>query len=87
MVAVIERRKKVRNSEGNTAAVIYTGRDVVMCTVVDLSEAGAGLTVSNTSSVPNNFELEIKGEQARRACTVVWKRRPHLLGVSFAGIA
>jgi hypothetical protein len=58
----------------------------IMGTAVDISEGGAGLTVVSTNGIPDAFELQIKGEQARRSCKVVWKEPPHHLGVSFANI-
>jgi hypothetical protein len=83
----LEKRKHVRTPGNNTAAIIYAGRDLppIMCTVADISDGGAGLTVASTNGVPDVFELEIKGEQARRSCKVAWKSHPHRLGVSFAG--
>ena len=81
-----EHRKHVRVPGNNKAAVIYAGPDTppIMCTVADISEAGAGLTVVSMAGIPDTFELEIKGEQTRRPCRVIWRKDQHRLGVSFA---
>jgi hypothetical protein len=54
-----------------------------MCTIADISEGGAGLTVVSTKAIPETFELQIKGEETRRACRVAWRKEPHKLGVQF----
>jgi PilZ domain len=54
-----------------------------MCTIADISEGGAGLTVVNTKIIPERFELQIKSEETRRACRVAWKKDPHNVGVQF----
>jgi hypothetical protein len=83
---VIENRKHVRHPGNSKAAIIYTGPDAepIMCTLDDISEGGAGLTVVNTKVIPDIFHLEIKGEGVRRLCKVAWKKEPHRLGVWFA---
>ncbi len=80
-----ENRKHLRVPVDNKAAVIHTGENLfpIMCTVTNMSEGGAGLTVSDMNGVPDNFELEIKGEPVRRSCRVAWKKAPYWLGVSF----
>ena len=81
----IENRKHVRLPGNNRAGIIHPGRGeaVIMCTLADISEGGAGLTVVSTKGIPDTFELEIKGEDVRRTCKVAWKQEPHRLGVSF----
>ena len=82
---MLEQRKHVRVPGNNKAAVIYAGPGAlpIMCTVADISEGGAGLTVVSTTGIPDTFELEIKGEETRRRCRVAWKKDPHRLGVAF----
>ena len=79
-------RKHVRVPGNNKIAVIYARPDAppIICSVADISESGAGLTVVSTKGIPDTFELEITGEQTRRPCKVTWKKDPHRLGVSFA---
>ena len=56
----------------------------ILCTVIDISEGGAGLSLSvgSTSGIPTSFELVIEGDPTRRACRVAWIQ-PHTLGVEF----
>ncbi len=58
----------------------------VMCTVADISEGGAGLTFVNIASIPDQFELEIKGETKTRVCKVAWRAEPHRMGVAFVAV-
>jgi len=83
---VLENRKHVRRPGHSKAAIIYTGPDdpPIMCTLADISDGGAGLTVVSTKIIPDKFQLEIKGEDKRWQCKVAWKKEPHRLGVSFA---
>jgi hypothetical protein len=81
----MDNRKHVRVPGNNRAAVIHLGlgQTPIMCTVADISEGGAGLTVVTLQGIPDQFQLEIKGEDARRVCKVAWKKGPNRLGVSF----
>lgn len=81
----IENRRHVRHPGNNRAGIIHPGRGQppIMCTLVDISEGGAGLTVVNTMMIPDIFELEIKGDDIRRTCKVAWKNEPHRMGVQF----
>jgi hypothetical protein len=83
---MMEHRKHVRLPGNNKAAVIHIGpgQMPIMCTVADISDGGAGLTVVALKGIPDNFELQIKGEDARRSCKVAWRKGPNRLGVSFA---
>jgi PilZ domain len=82
---LIENRKQVRQPGNNQAALIYPGpgESPIMCTIADISEGGAGLTVVSTKGIPQTFELQIKSEETRRACKVAWKKDPHKMGVQF----
>ena len=82
---MIENRKHARRPGNNQAALIYPGpgEPPIMCTVADISDGGAGLTVVNTKAIPETFELQIKSEETRRGCRIAWKQDPHKLGVQF----
>ena len=82
---MLEKRKHVRAPGDSQAAVIFTDGDEppIMCTLANISESGAGLTLVSTKGIPDTFQLEIKGEGVRRPCKVAWKKEPHRLGVSF----
>jgi hypothetical protein len=81
----MKNRRHIRKSYNNKAAIIYPGdgKTPIMCTVADISDGGAGLTVINLQGIPDLFQLEIKGESTRRSCKVAWKKGPNRLGVSF----
>jgi hypothetical protein len=82
-----DQRKHPRRPGNNQAAVVYISNESapIMCTVVDISEGGAGLTFVNTAIIPNIFKLEIKGENKLRTCRVAWKVEPDRMGVAFIG--
>jgi hypothetical protein len=54
----------------------------ILCTVIDVADGGVGLWIGTTFGIPDQFELLIEGELARRVCRVAWKDS-HKLGVSF----
>lgn len=79
-----DQRKYPRMPGNNRAAVIYSAGHVpIMCTVADISEGGAGLTVVSVAGIPDTFKLEIKGEGRLRSCKVAWRKEPHRMGVAF----
>jgi hypothetical protein len=80
-----DQRKHLRTPGNNRAAIVYVKPNAppIMCTVADISDGGAGLTFVTISSIPDTFDLEIKGESATRKCKVAWRAEPHRLGVQF----
>ena len=55
------------------------------CTVVNVSEIGARLTISDVYDLPENFALHLtKGFNPGRQCRVVWQR-DHEVGIQFVG--
>ena len=82
---MLENRKHLRVPGNSKAALIYIDSDdaPIMCTLADISEGGAGLTLVSTKGIPDTFQLEIKGEGIRPPCKVAWKNEPHRLGVAF----
>jgi hypothetical protein len=81
----IDQRQFPRQPGNNRAAIAFTkpGGLPTMCTVADISEGGAGLTFVSIADIPDIFELEIKGEHAKRICRVAWRAPPNRLGVQF----
>ena len=57
---------------------------VINCTVVDISETGAGLSIrtGSTLGIPDTFDLVIEGDPKKYACKVVWKQA-YKIGVEF----
>jgi PilZ domain-containing protein len=76
-------RRHARSSAQQPAMIIVASNlPPIGCTVINISEAGAGLWVGSTFGIPDNFELLIDGDSTKRVCRAVWKE-PHKLGVQF----
>jgi hypothetical protein len=82
---VLSSRKHPR-SPCKIPAMIFVSRELppIKCTVIDISDGGAGISlwVGSTFGIPDKFELQIEGERERRPCRVAWMK-PHTLGVEF----
>ena len=78
-----EKRKHLREPGNSRATVIHIpNHEPIMCTVTDLSEVGAGLTVASAERIPSSFQLEVKNAPKIYACRVIWKQ-DHRMGVEF----
>ncbi|MBB3660627.1 hypothetical protein FHX15_005898 [Rhizobium sp. BK650] len=53
-------------------------RSVIDCTVKSLGSDGAGLVLSNTSAIPPEFDLLIRGEGFETRCRVVAQDRQNV---------
>ena len=84
----VDQRQYPRTPGNNRAVMAFIKRNLppVMCTVADISEGGAGLTFVNIAGIPDQFELEIKGETKTRVCKVAWRAEPHRMGVAFVAV-
>jgi hypothetical protein len=60
---------------------ILLGKDVVPCTVRDISDRGACLRVQTTAGIPAVFDFVLTGEPAR-TCKTIW-RDDTQIGVMF----
>jgi hypothetical protein len=80
---MLDRRKAARIF-GHRRGVIKFGPagQQLLCTVEDLTTAGAGLHVGTTFGLPKVFQLTVDGEIETRHCRVVWTDGKRL-GVSF----
>jgi hypothetical protein len=58
-------------------------RSTIDCTVKSLGSDGAGLVLSNTSAVPAEFDLMIRGEGFETRCRVIAQDRQNV-EVAFA---
>jgi hypothetical protein len=67
-------------------AWIDIGNDVVprSCTVVDVSDAGARITVAFPTKLPKEFDLILTMLGTKRRCQVVWCSDEQI-GVSYVG--
>lgn len=62
--------------------IFNAGRSAIDCRVRNLSHDGACLDVESQVGIPTEFELEIAGDERRRACKMIWQS-DRRLGVSF----
>ena len=60
--------------------VVNQGVSVIDCSVRNISEIGAMLTVQNAVTVPREFEL--RWDDNVKRCTVVWRKMDRL-GIRF----
>jgi diguanylate cyclase (GGDEF)-like protein len=54
------------------------GRSTIDCTVRSLSEREAGLAVTTTADIPDQFKLHILADELHRACTVIGRSDRHM---------
>jgi hypothetical protein len=77
-------RKHPRTLSQKAAIVIAPESPVIKCTVIDISESGAGLSIrmGTTVGIPDTFDLVIEGDPKKYVCRVVWKQA-YKIGVEF----
>ena len=64
------------------AGTIEFGGGAIDCTVRNLSETGAALSVVSPVGIPSELNLIVSSDQMNRRCRVVW-RKENRIGVSF----
>lgn len=79
---VPERRRFGRRSTFKRASIIEGGSEQHACIVVDISDDGARLKVSNPTSVLDSFELVIEEDDFIVRCEIVRRESEHV-GVRF----
>ena len=80
---VDERRIRKRTRILRCAKIIVPRRSpVIHCTVQNITGGGARLKLSNTSGLPETFDLTFEHGRTRRPCRVIW-RTDNELGVAF----
>ena len=77
-----ERRKHIRSRVLKGAKMLLGKSSVIDCIARDLTKAGAGLEVSNTSGLPDTVNLSLDSDRLVRPCRLVW-RRLNKTGVEF----
>jgi diguanylate cyclase (GGDEF)-like protein len=58
--------------------IFNLGRSTIDCTVRSLSDSSAGIDVSSTANIPDEFKLNIETDGLSRACIAVAKRDRHI---------
>jgi PilZ domain len=80
-----ERRFVPRHQTSKVAKIIlHQGRSGIVCTISNISPAGALLLVGNAHDLPEQFDLQMDGYSRR--CVATW-RRPDRIGVQFKSVA
>jgi hypothetical protein len=81
MYVGVERRANPRDWIATHGVIWRDGYSVVLCTVRDMSPAGAGLVLPDrVSSLPTEFALTF--ERVTRRCAAVWQHSGRM-GVRF----
>jgi hypothetical protein len=65
---------------------ILSNHASIPCTILDLTNGGACISLANNDDVPDHFELAFGSRHARRACRVTW-RSHNQIGVAFVPLA
>ncbi len=83
----MERRREPRLRTLKAARILFNQHHSVLdCTVRNLSESGACLSVPSTIGVPQQFDVIFETDHSVRACRMVWHKERQL-GVQFASEA
>lgn len=77
-----ERRKSVRTRVQRSVKLLLAELQVTDCFVVDLTNAGAGIQISNTASLPETFWLTFDLGRSKRSSQLIWRSRDRM-GVKF----
>lgn len=64
------------------AGTIEFGGGAIDCTVRNLSETGAALSVESPVGIPSEFKLIVDSDRVSRACRVVWRKESRI-GITF----
>lgn len=71
-------RKQAARRKASKTGKIHFGRSKEVCTVRDMSAAGASIELARRINVPDDFTLVLEMESATRKCTVVGRNGQHL---------
>jgi hypothetical protein len=76
-------RKQPRVLTLKTATIKFeTMESAILCAILNISDAGACILVSDQAEIPETFELEIDPLGSNHTCRVEW-RSENRIGVSF----
>jgi hypothetical protein len=80
---MLDLRKEIRAPVNRRGAIKFGAPGQKLpCTVTDLTQHGAGLSLGTTFGIPRVFQLAIDGDASDRHCRVIWANGKKL-GVSF----
>jgi PilZ domain len=75
-------RRSIRRTRVAKQAKILANRCSIPCTVIDLTNSGACISLARGQTMPDRFELTFGSRQPRRTCRVTW-RSDNQIGVAF----
>lgn len=82
-----ERRRAARHTVFKAAKITINGRPALIeCTVRNVTNNGACLSLMTTRRIPEAFELSFDNFKTVRKCVVTW-RRARELGVRFHAVS
>jgi hypothetical protein len=80
---VFNRRRYPRRTANEAAWIEKEPAILERCTLLNVSETGARLTISDVYDLPESFALHLTRESdGARRCQIIW-RRDHEVGVEF----
>jgi hypothetical protein len=83
----MEKRREARVRVLKAARILFNGHySAISCTVRNLSQGGACLSVASTIGIPEKFDVIFDADKAVRPCRMVWHQETRL-GVAFAQAA
>lgn len=83
----MERRHDPRLRVLKAARILLNGHfSAISCTVRNLSQGGACLSVASTVGIPERFDIMFDADKSVRPCRMVWHQETRL-GVQFASAA
>lgn len=78
-----ERRNVARTRILRNAEIILNDRGTLLhCTLLDLNQGGARLSLGSTYRISEAFELTFDNARTRRKCRVMWRTETQL-GITF----
>jgi hypothetical protein len=83
----LERRRSPRLRTLKAARILLNQhRSALDCTVRNLTQIGACLTVPSTVGIPDRFDVIFESDHSMRACRMIWHKEKQI-GVEFASDA
>ena len=84
LVDVSERRSRHRSRVVQSGSIVFHNlRSTIDCRLLDMSDAGACLSVASPLGIPDEFELAFGQTRTRRRCRAAW-RTANRLGICYA---
>jgi PilZ domain len=80
-----DKRRHPRHLTLRTAKIFCNrGVPAIDCAIVNISDGGACILLSDPGEIPNVFDLAIDNDGKMRGCRVAW-RSGNRIGVAFTG--